>query len=60
MTELELVINQHHRAIEELQIRNEAMAEALANHASVIRMMAQQIRDMSREMDVDINPPRLM
>ena len=60
MTELELVLNEHRRAIEELKIRNQAMAEALSSHASVIRLMAQQIRNISHEVDVDINPPRMM
>lgn len=60
MTSIELALEEHRRAIADLERRNAMIAEALANHASVIRMMAQQIREMSREMDVDINPPRLM
>lgn len=60
MTSVELMLEEHRRAILELERKNELIAEALASHASVIRMMAQQIRDMSYEMDVDITPPRMM
>jgi hypothetical protein len=60
MTSIELILEEHRRAIADLERRNELIAEALASHASVIRMMAQQIRDMSSEMDVDITPPRMM
>lgn len=60
MTAIELALEEHRRAILDLERRNEMIAEALANHASVIRMMAQQIRNISYEVDVDINPPRMM
>lgn len=60
MTSIELALEEHRKAIVELERKNAMIAEALSSHAGVIRMMAQQIRDMSREMDVDINPPRLM
>jgi uncharacterized protein YoaH (UPF0181 family) len=60
MTSIELILEEHRRAIAAIERRNELIAEALASHASVIRMMAQQIREMSREMDVDITPPRMM
>jgi uncharacterized protein YoaH (UPF0181 family) len=60
MTSIELILEEHRRAIAAIERRNELIAEALASHASVIRMMAQQIRDMSSEMDVDITPPRMM
>ena len=49
MTELELLVNENRRAIEEVQARNAVLAEALASHASVIRMMAVQIKDSYRK-----------
>ena len=60
MTPLEQVLKEHRKAIEELQIRNEAFAEALASHASVIRLMAMQIKDIAQHLDVDVEPKRMM
>jgi|APGre2960657373_1045057.scaffolds.fasta_scaffold129277_2 hypothetical protein len=60
MTELELLVNENRRAIEEVQARNAVLAEALASHASVIRMMAVQIKDIANQLDFDIDPPRMM
>lgn len=35
------------------------LAEALANHAHYMHLMARQIRLMANEIDADIEPPRM-
>lgn len=35
------------------------LAEALANHAHYLHLMARQIRLMANEIDADIDPPRM-
>lgn len=42
-----------------LEERTELLAEALANHAHFMHLMARQVRLMAHEMDVNIEPPRM-
>lgn len=57
MTDLEKLLDQHQQHIEFLENKIDLLAEAMAQHASVIHILARQIRQMAHEMDTDIEPP---
>lgn len=56
--ELELKIDLMERNQEVLEGNIVKLAEALSNQSHFMHMMARQLRTVSDEMDIDINPPR--
>lgn len=56
--ELELKIDLMERNQEVLEGNLVKLAEALSNQSHFMHMMARQLRTVSDEMDIDINPPR--
>lgn len=59
MSELEQVLNDHQLEIERLKNQIEILAEHLSQHATVMHIMARQIKQLSYEADIDISPPRM-
>lgn len=55
--ELELKIDLLEKNIEVLEGNLTRLAEVMANQSHFMHLMARQIRIMSSEMDIDINPP---
>ena len=56
--ELELKMDLMERNIEVLEGNIVKLAEVLSNQSRFLHMMARQLRTVSDEMDIDINPPR--
>lgn len=56
--ELELKMDLMERNQEVLEGNIVKLAEALSNQSRFLHMMARQLKTMSDEMDIDINPPR--
>lgn len=56
--ELELKMDLMERNLEVLEGNLVKLAEALSNQSHFMHMMARQLRTVSDEMDIDINPPR--
>lgn len=56
--ELELKMDLMERNQEVLEGNLVKLAEALSAQSRFLHMMARQVRTMSDEMDIDINPPR--
>ena len=56
--ELELKMDLMERNLEVLESNIVKLAEALSNQSRFLHMMARQLRTVSDEMDIDINPPR--
>lgn len=56
--ELELKMDLMERNQEVLEGNLVKLAEALSNQSRFLHMMARQLKTMSDEMDIDINPPR--
>lgn len=56
--ELELKMDLMERNIEVLEGNIVKLAEVMSNQSRFMHMMARQLRTVSDEMDIDINPPR--
>ena len=56
--ELELKMDLMERNLEVLESNIVKLAEALSNQSRFMHMIARQLRTVSDEMDIDINPPR--
>jgi uncharacterized coiled-coil protein SlyX len=56
--ELELKIDHLERNIEVLEGNITKLAEVLSNQSHFLHMVARQLKYVSQEMDIDINPPR--
>lgn len=56
--ELELKIDLMERNIEVLESNIVKLAEVMSNQSRFLHMIARQLRTVSDEMDIDINPPR--
>jgi uncharacterized coiled-coil protein SlyX len=56
--ELELKMDLMERNLEVLEGNLVKLAEVMSNQSHFMHMMARQIRILSNEMDIEINPPR--
>jgi uncharacterized coiled-coil protein SlyX len=56
--ELELKMDLMERNIEVLEGNLTRLAEVMSNQSHFMHLMARQIKIMSNEMDIEINPPR--
>jgi len=56
--ELELKIDLMERNLEVLEGNLVKLAEVLSNQSHFMHLMARQIKIMSNDMDIEINPPR--
>lgn len=56
--ELELKMDLMERNLEVLEGNLVKLAEVMSNQSHFMHLMARQIRIMSNEMDIEINPPR--
>lgn len=56
--ELELKIDLMERNLEVLESNIVKLAEVMSNQSRFLHMIARQLRTVSDEMDIDINPPR--
>jgi uncharacterized coiled-coil protein SlyX len=56
--ELELKIDLMERNLEVLEGNLVKLADVMSNQSHFMHLMARQIRIMSNEMDIEINPPR--
>lgn len=56
--ELELKMDLMERNLEVLEGNIVKLAEVMSNQSHFMHMMARQLRTVSDEMDIDINPPR--
>jgi len=56
--ELELKIDLMERNLEVLEGNLVKLADVMSNQSHFMHLMARQIKIMSNEMDIEINPPR--
>jgi uncharacterized coiled-coil protein SlyX len=56
--ELELKIDHLERNIEVLEGNITKLADVMSNQSYYLHMVARQLKYLSNEMDIDINPPR--